>query len=100
MTQDTNQDRPNIPIDPPPVRLLSDRKGELIRAVGAGRDDHWSGFIAKPCTFLIDNNGIVRWVYWSESPTDRPNPNLLAEVVAALAMEKELPNNYPPKLSN
>jgi peroxiredoxin len=89
VTRDTQEDRPHIPLDPYPLRLLSDRQGELIRAVGAGNDGHWSGFIAHPVTFVVDPKGKIRWVYESESASDRPSPVALAKTAVAIAQGKE-----------
>ncbi|MBI4488106.1 MAG: hypothetical protein HY694_03390 [Deltaproteobacteria bacterium] len=62
----------------------------MIRAVGAGREGHWSGFIAEPVTFVMDPTGIVRWVYTGDgSASDRPSPVALAKTAVAIAQGKE-----------
>ena len=89
VTRDCQEDRPHIPLDPYPLRLLSDPKGDLIRAVGAGVEGHWSGFIAHPVTFVVDSAGKIRWVYNSESASDRPSPVALAKTAVDIAHRKK-----------
>ncbi len=90
VTRDCQEDRPHISLDPYPLRLLTDPKAELILAVGAGREGHWSGFIAEPATFVVDPAGIVRWVYTGDgSASDRPSPVALAKTAVAIAQGKE-----------
>ncbi len=89
MTRDCQEDRPHISLDPYPLRLLSDPEGELIRAVGAGNEGHRSGFIARPVTFIVDQVGVVRWVYTGDgSASDRPSPVALAKTAGAIAQGK------------
>jgi peroxiredoxin len=88
VTRDCQEDRPHISLDPYPLRLLSDPKGELIRAAGAGVEGHWSGFIAHPVTFVVDSTGKIRWVYDSESASDRPSPVALAKTAVGIAKEE------------
>jgi len=85
VTRDCQEDRPHIPLDPYPLRLLSDPKGELIRAVGAGQEGHWSGFVAAPVTFVVDRNGTVKWIYASKSASDRPSPVALAKTAVEIS---------------
>jgi len=85
VTRDCQEDRPHIPLEPYPLRLLSDPKGDLIRAVGVGVEGHWSGFIAHPVTFVVDSTGQIRWVYDSESASDRPSPVALAKTAVGIA---------------
>ena len=92
VTRDCQEDRPHIRLDPYPLRLLSDPQGELIRTVGAGREGHWSGFIAAPVTFVVDQAGIVHWLYTGNgSASDRPSPVALAKTAVAVAQGKEVP---------
>lgn len=91
VTRDCREDRPHIRLDPYPLRLLSDPKGELIRAVGVGHEGHWSGFIAQPVTFVVDPKGVVRWIYRGGSASDRPSPVALAKTAVAIAQGKEIP---------
>ncbi len=98
VTRDCQEDRPHIPLDPYPLRFLSDPQGELIRAVGVGRDGHWSGFIAQPVTFVVDPAGKVRWIYTGDgSASDRPSPVALAKTAVAVAQGKKLPSGKPAK---
>ena len=96
VTRDCQEDRPHIPLDPYPLRLLSDSEGELIRAVGAGNEGHRNGFIARPVTFVVDRMGNVRWIYTADgSASDRPSPVALAKTALAVAQGKEPPKNNP-----
>jgi peroxiredoxin len=88
VTRDCQEDRPHIPLDPYPLRLLSDPDGLLIRAVGAGNEEHWSGFIAYPVTLVVDPKGKIRWVYESKSASDRPSPVALAKTAVDIAKGK------------
>ena len=96
VTRDCQEDRPHIPLDPYPLRLLSDPEGQLIRAVGAGNEGHRSGFIARPVTFVVDRMGNVCWIYTGDgSASDRPSPVALAKTALSVAQGKELPKNNP-----
>jgi alkyl hydroperoxide reductase subunit AhpC len=96
VTRDCQEDRPQIPLDPYPLRLLSDPEGQLIRAVGVGNEGHRSGFIARPVTFVVDQMGSVRWIYTGDgSASDRPSPVALAKTALAIAQGKELPEYRP-----
>ena len=96
VARDCQEDRPHISLDPYPLRLLSDPEGQLIRAVGAGNEGHWSGFIARPVTFVVDQGGIVRWIYTGDgSASDRPSPVALAKTALAVSQGKEPPKNNP-----
>ena len=89
VTRDCQEDHPHISLDPYPLRLLSDPEGELIRAVGAGNEGHRSGFIARPVTFIVDQVGVVRWVYTGDgSASNRPSPVALAKTAGAIAQGK------------
>jgi len=59
VTGDCQEDRPHIPLDPYPVRLLSDPDATLIRAVGTANEGHWAGTIAAPVTYVLDPGGKV-----------------------------------------
>ena len=83
---------PISPFDPYPLRLLSDPQGELIRAVGVGRDDQRRGFISQPVIFVVDQGGKIRWLYTGDgSANDRAGPNLSTKMAVAVARGKELP---------
>jgi alkyl hydroperoxide reductase subunit AhpC len=97
VTRDCQEDRPHIPLDPYPVRLLTDSDATLIRAVGAENEGHWAGLIAAPITYVVDPAGTVRWAYVSDSAADRPSPVALAKAAVSVASGKEPPANYPGK---
>ncbi len=88
VTRDCQEDRPHIPLDPYPLRLLSDPGAELIRAVGVGNEGHWAGPIAHPVTFVVEPTGTVQWVYFGKSASDRPSPVALAKTAVAIAQGK------------
>jgi len=48
VTRDCQEDRPQIPLDPYPLRLLTDPDAQVIRAVGTANEGHWAGTIAVP----------------------------------------------------
>lgn len=88
VARDCQEDRPRIPLDPFPLRLLSDPGAELIRAVGVGNEGHWAGLIAYPATFVVDPTGKVQWVYFSKSASDRPSPVALAKTAVDIVQGK------------
>jgi alkyl hydroperoxide reductase subunit AhpC len=98
VTRDCQEDRPHIPLDPYPVRLLCDPDAELIRACGTANEGHWAGTIAAPVTFVVDTGGKVKWAYVSDSATDRPSPVALAKAACAIAADREAPPAYPGKV--
>ena len=55
----------------------------------SGIEGHWSGFIAHPVPFVVDPKGKIRWVYDSESASDRPSPVALAKTAVTIAQGKE-----------
>jgi alkyl hydroperoxide reductase subunit AhpC len=79
VTRDCQEDRPHIALDPYPLRLLSDPEAKLIRAAGVANEGHWAGLISHPATFVVDRDGIVRWIYSSATASDRPSPVALAK---------------------
>jgi peroxiredoxin len=85
VTRDCQEDRPHISLDPYPLRLLSDPEAKLIRAVGVENEGHWSGLIASPVTFVVDQEGKVRWIYAGKSASDRPSPVALAKTAVTIA---------------
>jgi peroxiredoxin len=62
--------------------LLSDfePKGEVIRAYGAYIDRVGHG---NRSLVLIDEDGVVRWVYESPTPVEIPGANLIFDALAA-----------------
>jgi alkyl hydroperoxide reductase subunit AhpC len=97
VTRDCKEDRPHIPLDPYPLRLLTDPDAKLIRAVGAENEGHWAGLIASPITYVVDSTGKVRWAYVSDSAADRPSPVALAKAAVAVASGQAPPADYPGK---
>lgn len=97
VTRDCQEDRPHIPLDPYPVRLLTDPDATLIQAVGAENEGHWAGLIAAPITYVVDPQAKVRWAYVSGSASDRPSPVALAKAAVSVALGKEPPASYPGK---
>ena len=85
VTRDCQEDRPHIPLDPYPLRLLSDPAAELIRAAGVANEGHWAGLISHPVTFVVDRKGVVRWLYAGASASDRPSPVALAKIAVDIA---------------
>ena len=97
VSRDCQEDRPHIPLDPYPLRLLIDPDAKSIRAVGAENEGHWAGLIAAPITYVVDPTGKIRWAYISVSAADRPNPVGLARAAVAAARGEILPADYPGK---
>ena len=97
VTRDCQEDRPHIPLDPYPLRLLSDPNAILIRACGTENEGHWAGTIAAPVTYVVDPSGRVKWAYVSDSAADRPSPVALAKAACAVAAGKATPLDYPGK---
>lgn len=93
MTRDCQEDRPHIPLEPYPLRFLTDPQAELIRAVGAENEGHRAGLIASPVTFVIDQTGKVKWFYVSSSASDRPSPVALAKTSVTVAQGRKLPRD-------
>ncbi|MSP38761.1 MAG: redoxin domain-containing protein [Deltaproteobacteria bacterium] len=97
VTRDCQEDRPHIPLDPYPLRLLSDPDATLIRACGTENQGHWAGTIAAPVTYVVDPSGKVKWAYVSDSAADRPSPVALAKAACAVAVGKAPAADYPGK---
>ena len=90
VTRDCQEDRPQIPLEPYPLRLLCDPQAELIRAAGVANEGHWAGLISHPVTFVVDRAGMIRWIYAGDSASDRPSPVKLAQTAVAVARGEEL----------
>ena len=60
-------------------RLISDPKKRIIKDFGVL---HPREGIARPATFIIDKNGVVRYVHVGKYPSDRPS---IQQVMQALA---------------
>jgi peroxiredoxin len=61
--------------------LLSDDKGDLIKAYGVWEEEHG---IAIPAIVVIDRQGIIRWRRVSDSITDRPDEDIVIDIVGRL----------------
>lgn len=59
--------------------LISDPKKRIIKGFGVL---HPREGIARPATFIIDKNGLVRYVHVGKYPSDRPT---IQQVMQALA---------------
>ena len=68
------------------VLLLSDFNKETVRAYDVVHHDFICGYkdVAKRCTFVIDNEGIIRFIEILPSPGDFPNLDAIKEALAAL----------------
>lgn len=97
VTRDCQEDRPHLPLDPYPLRLLTDPDARLIRAVGAENEGHWAGLIAASITYVMDAGGKARWCYVSASASDRPSPTGLARAAVAVAHGEDPEKAYPGK---
>ena len=69
-----------------PFSLLSDAKNEVIKKYGlvhaAGRQD--GGDIARPAEILIDGEGVVRWVMFTDNIRVRARPEQVLEAAQKL----------------
>ena len=93
---DSFEDRPGMPVEPFPVRLICDPTGELIRKAGAVRESDKRGFIARPMSMVVNRAGEIQWLYTGDgSPADRPGPSRLAKVAVTVGHGKELPEPSP-----
>ena len=68
------------------VILLSDFNKETIRAYDVVHNDFICGYkdVAKRCTFVIDKNGIIRFIEILPSPGDFPDMDAIKKAVASL----------------
>ena len=87
-----------VSVDPPAVskrlrerlnvrfRFLSDPEGELLDELGirhhGGRMD--GGDIAVPTSVLVDEEGIVRWLFQSDTYRERARPEQVFAAIEAL----------------
>ena len=69
--------------------LYSDPSAAAIVRLGlSDTDEQVSHLIARPATFIVDGDGLVRYRYLSRSPDDRPKVELLLLAVERLAGER------------
>ncbi|MCW8131097.1 MAG: peroxiredoxin family protein [Planctomycetota bacterium] len=73
-----------------PVLLASDESREAITALHIVHET-MNKKLAAPATFLIDKNGIVRWVHYAQIVSDRPDPKQVLREVEKLAPDEPEP---------
>ena len=68
------------------IILLSDFNKEVIRAYDVVHHDFIVGYkdVAKRCTFVIDKEGVIRFIEILPSPGDFPNMEAIQNAVKAL----------------
>jgi peroxiredoxin len=64
------------------VDLLSDFKRDVSRLYGVLLDDR---FYSNRAYFLIDRNGIIRWVHVEDNPSNRRSDNEILEQLERLS---------------
>lgn len=62
-------------------KVLPDPQREIIKAYDVL---HPQEGIARPSTFIIDKGGVIRWKYVGQIPSDRPNIQLLINLLSWL----------------
>ncbi len=70
-----------------PYPILSDYKREVIKRYGLELPDFagLEGYVvAKRSIFILDEDGIVRYIWVSESPAVEPNYNAIQEALAQI----------------
>jgi len=66
-------------------RILSDADLRVIDAYDLRHDDPASGLsIARPASFLLDANGVVRWRDLTDNYRYRPHPDAILAAIDAL----------------
>ena len=66
--------------------FYSDASGELLDALGI-RHRHWPGLeTAVPTQYLVDADGVVRWVYRAATWRVRPHPREALSAIAGLGL--------------
>ena len=63
----------------PPFAILYNSDASVIEEYGV-----LTNKIARPSTFIIDRNGIIRWKYLAEGKEDRPSPQTVLRQIQAL----------------
>ena len=69
-----------------PFEILIDDRREVVKAWGVWHRvgfDAWN--IAKPAVFLIDREGVVRYVFVADFQTEFPEFGVLAEELGRIA---------------
>jgi peroxiredoxin len=70
-----------------PFPVLSDHNREATRVYGLEMKDYagLKGYsVAKRSIFIIDKNGIVRWLWVSEDPTVEPDYEQVQQIIAQI----------------
>jgi peroxiredoxin len=74
--------------NPMPFPLLADEHREVAKSWGVYVSFNYESFrIARPATFLIDPEGIIRYVHVGKNQFDRPSPRA---VLAAVDMKLDV----------
>jgi len=63
--------------------VLSDLEHQAVDAYGVY--DLLGDSLAAPSVFVIDMDGVIRWVYVGESSGDRPSNEMIVEQLRALS---------------
>lgn len=63
--------------------VLSDMEHQAVDAYGVY--DLLGDSLAAPSVFVIDMDGVIRWVYVGESSGDRPSNEMILEQLRALS---------------
>lgn len=67
------------------LTFLADTEGELLDALGIlHRDAPRRGDIAYPTSILVDEKGIVRWIFASDTYRERAKPDDVFSAILAL----------------
>jgi methyl-accepting chemotaxis protein len=69
---------------PMPFPMLADETREVTKTYGVYVAFNYESFrIARPATFLIDADGIVRFIHVGKNQFDRPTPERILSVIDA-----------------
>jgi len=61
-----------------PMPMLIDPDRAVIKRYGVYNRIWFDGFnVARPATFLIDRQGIIRFIYVGSNQLDRPSPEMI-----------------------
>ena len=63
----------------PPFPILYDPGAGVIQDFGV-----YTGKLAKPSTFVIDKDGVIRWKYIGANKNDRPSPGDVIQQLKAI----------------
>ena len=68
-------------------QVLSDADRKIIKAYGVFNEKEHSG-IAHPSVFLIDQTGVIRFIYVGKDGADRPDDELLLNEIKKVSAAK------------